>query len=92
VVSPHWMIATQVVDSAEAPTTIHDLGGFAPALYQTSYQASCHQALVKSARQALVAAPQNRILFGVEERNAVELIRSSSEQTTGGLQRQRESA
>ncbi|MBI3349570.1 MAG: dioxygenase [Burkholderiales bacterium] len=37
VVSPHWMSDDGRVTSAPAPATVHDFGGFAPALYGLSY-------------------------------------------------------
>ena len=33
VVSPHWMTPTPRVGTSLRPSTIHDFGGFAPALY-----------------------------------------------------------
>lgn len=56
VVSPHWMTATPVVGAVEVPETIHDFGGFAPALYQLSYPVPGHPALAELARQALADA------------------------------------
>ncbi|OSZ66155.1 dioxygenase [Hydrogenophaga sp. IBVHS2] len=56
VVSPHWMTAAPVVGTVGQPETIHDFGGFAPALYQLSYPAPGHPALAEQARRALVAA------------------------------------
>lgn len=39
VVSPHWMTPTPRVGLTAQPDTIHDFGGFAPALYQLQYPA-----------------------------------------------------
>ena len=56
VVSPHWMTATPVVGTTGRPETIHDFGGFAPALYQLDYPAAGHPALAQAALGALRAA------------------------------------
>ena len=47
VVSPHWMTPTPRVSSATQPATIHDFGGFDPALYQLSYPAPGHARLAQ---------------------------------------------
>ncbi len=56
VVSPHWMTAAPMVGTAARPETIHDFGGFAPALYQLSYPAPGHPALAQLTLEALRAA------------------------------------
>lgn len=53
VVSPHWMTATPEVGTTEQPETIHDFGGFAPALYQLIYPAPGHPALAERAARLL---------------------------------------
>jgi len=53
VVSPHWMTASPVVGTVALPETIHDFGGFAPALYQLSYPAPGHSALAEQAARLL---------------------------------------
>ena len=47
VVSPHWMTPTPHVGFAVQPDTIHDFGGFDPALYQLRYPAPGHAALAQ---------------------------------------------
>lgn len=47
VVSPHWMTPTPRVGIAAQPATIHDFGGFAPALYQLNYPVRGHPALAQ---------------------------------------------
>lgn len=56
VVSPHWMTPTPRVGTAAQPGTIHDFGGFDPALYQLSYPASGHAALARRAIERLSKA------------------------------------
>lgn len=53
VVSPHWMTASPVVGTVAQPETIHDFGGFAPALYQLGYPASGHPELAEQAARLL---------------------------------------
>jgi 4,5-DOPA dioxygenase extradiol len=53
VVSPHWMTATPRVGTVARPDTIHDFGGFDPALYEIAYPAPGHPALAQSAIDAL---------------------------------------
>lgn len=47
IVSPHWMTPTPRVGTAAQPVTIHDFGGFDPALYQLSYPAAGHAELAR---------------------------------------------
>ena len=56
VVSPHWMTPTPRVGTVAQPETIHDFGGFAPALYQLAYPASGHPGLAQRALEHLNAA------------------------------------
>jgi len=56
VVSPHWMTDSPVVGTVARPGTIHDFGGFAPALYQLEYPAAGHPVLAQAALDALRAA------------------------------------
>jgi 4,5-DOPA dioxygenase extradiol len=53
VVSPHWMTPTPCVSTALQPETIHDFGGFDPALYQLGYPAPGHPALAQRAVECL---------------------------------------
>jgi 4,5-DOPA dioxygenase extradiol len=47
VVSPHWMTPRPRVGTAVQPDTIHDFGGFDPALYQLAYPARGHAELAQ---------------------------------------------
>ena len=47
VVSPHWMTPSPRVGTASEPETIHDFGGFDPALYRLQYPVQGHEALAK---------------------------------------------
>lgn len=53
VVSPHWITPGVRVGLAETPATIHDFGGFEPALYQLRYPAPGHPALARKALSLL---------------------------------------
>lgn len=56
VVSPHWMTPTPRVGTSMQPETIHDFGGFDPALYQIAYPVCGHAALAQHALEQLNAA------------------------------------
>lgn len=56
VVSPHWMTPGPRVGVAAQPQTIHDFGGFDPALYRIDYPAPGHPQLAQRALQILNAA------------------------------------
>lgn len=56
IVSPHWMTGEPRVAVTSAPQTIHDFGGFAPALYQLNYPAPGHPALAARTVEVLRAA------------------------------------
>ena len=56
VVSPHWMTPSPRVGLAAQPQTIHDFGGFDPALYRIEYPAPGHPALARKALDTLAAA------------------------------------
>jgi len=56
VVSPHWMTASPRAGLAARPQTIHDFGGFDPALYRIDYPAPGHPALARKSLEALAAA------------------------------------
>ncbi len=56
VVSPHWMTREPRVATTAAPETVHDFGGFPPALYQLNYPAPGHPALAARAVEVLRAA------------------------------------
>lgn len=45
VISPHWMTATPRVGISPRPATIHDFGGFDPALYDITYPVAGHTEL-----------------------------------------------
>jgi 4,5-DOPA dioxygenase extradiol len=53
VVSPHWMTTTPRVGTSMLPATIHDFGGFDPALYQIGYPARGHTELALRAVEHL---------------------------------------
>lgn len=56
VVSPHWMTPAPRVATSARPETIHDFGGFDPALYRLGYPAPGHPALARRAAECLVQA------------------------------------
>lgn len=47
VVSPHWMTPSPRVGTSSQPETIHDFGGFDPALYRLRYPVRGHEALAQ---------------------------------------------
>lgn len=56
VVSPHWMTPSPRVGLAAQPQTIHDFGGFDPALDRIDYPAPGHPRLARRAIETLEAA------------------------------------
>lgn len=56
VFSPHWMTRSIMVGTAEAPSTVHDFGGFPESLYQLQYPAPGHPELARTAADLLLAA------------------------------------
>jgi 4,5-DOPA dioxygenase extradiol len=56
VVSPHWMTPSPRVGLAARPQTIHDFGGFDPALHEINYPVDGHPALAQHALEVLGAA------------------------------------
>jgi 4,5-DOPA dioxygenase extradiol len=56
VVSPHWMTRGVRVTAAPSPETIHDFGGFPPALYSLQYPARGEPALATAIVRRLVEA------------------------------------
>ncbi|MCW5652939.1 class III extradiol ring-cleavage dioxygenase [Hydrogenophaga sp.] len=59
VVSPHWMTHQAAVATSPRPATIHDFGGFAPALYDLAYPAPGEPALAGRALALLQAEGWN---------------------------------
>lgn len=53
VVSPHWMTPSPHVGLAARPQTIHDFGGFDPALHEISYPVAGHPELARRALEVL---------------------------------------
>jgi 4,5-DOPA dioxygenase extradiol len=53
VVSPHWMTRGVRVATTARPATVHDFGGFDPALYRIEYPAPGHPALAARTVQLL---------------------------------------
>lgn len=53
VVSPHWTTRDVQVGAVARPETVHDFGGFAPALYQLDYPVSGDPVLAASVRDLL---------------------------------------
>lgn len=56
VVSPHWMTRDIAVTASARPETIHDFGGFPPALYELHYSAPGSPALAERIVSLLAAA------------------------------------
>lgn len=56
VVSPHWMTPSPRVGTSVQPETVHDFGGFDPALYRLAYPARGHPALARRTVERLVQA------------------------------------
>lgn len=56
VISPHWMTPSPRVGLTAEPQTIHDFGGFDPALYRIDYPAPGHPGLARKAVEMLNAA------------------------------------
>lgn len=56
VVSPHWMTREPRVATSAAPQTVHDFGGFPPALYQLQYPAPGAPEMAQRAIEVLRAA------------------------------------
>jgi 4,5-DOPA dioxygenase extradiol len=54
--SPHWMARAAAVGSSARPETIHDFGGFDPALYELQYPAPGNPGLSARVAQMLQAA------------------------------------
>jgi len=56
-ISAHWYVPGTAVTATAAPRTIHDFGGFPPALYQVQYPAPGEPALARRVQSVL--APLN---------------------------------
>jgi len=56
VVSPHWMTPAPRVGLSPRPATLHDFGGFAPALYDIGYPVEGHPELAQRAHGLLADA------------------------------------
>jgi 4,5-DOPA dioxygenase extradiol len=56
VVSPHWQTRNLSVMSTPKPSTLHDFGGFDPALYTLQYPAPGHPQLAGEAAKLVAAA------------------------------------
>jgi 4,5-DOPA dioxygenase extradiol len=56
VVSPHWMTPSPRVGLVSRPQTMHDFGGFDPALYEIAYPVDGHPELAQRALALLADA------------------------------------
>lgn len=56
-ISAHWFVPETGVTISTAPRTIHDFGGFPPALYQVSYPAPGDPALARRVQEMLAPLP-----------------------------------
>lgn len=56
VVSPHWMTPAPHVSTSAQPKTIHDFGGFGPAVYRIQYPARGHEVLAQRTVEQLTQA------------------------------------
>jgi 4,5-DOPA dioxygenase extradiol len=56
-VSAHWYLPGSAVTAQAAPRTIHDFGGFPPALYQVTYPAPGDPALAQRVAELLAPVP-----------------------------------
>ena len=56
IVSPHWMTPSPQVGMVERPRTIHDFGGFDPALYEIDYPVDGHPQLARRTLDLLYQA------------------------------------
>jgi len=56
-VSAHWYLPATLVTGASAPRTIHDFGGFPPALYEVRYPAPGDTDLVRRVQALLAPLP-----------------------------------
>ncbi len=54
--SPHWMSRTPAVMTTSQPETLHDFGGFPPALYALQYPAAGEPALAQQVIEYLQSA------------------------------------
>ena len=68
-VSPHWSTREPVVSAAPGMSTIHDFGGFDPALYDIRYEPPGAPALAREAA-ALLGASERRVR--VDERRGLD--------------------
>ncbi|MES2977955.1 MAG: class III extradiol ring-cleavage dioxygenase [Pseudomonadota bacterium] len=59
VVSPHWMTREPEIMGASSPGTVHDFGGFDPALYELSYPAVGFPAVAARTAELLKASGWN---------------------------------